>query len=676
LPSAATIHSMLRRCSRLLLGATSLTTTAIVQAEVEEPATEVLVRANSVDRRSARDETVHSTVLRREDIDQPGTSTATAIGRAPSAQLQRSGSDAETATASLRGTTSAQLPVYLGPFALNDELTGSVDLSLVPLFFIDRIEIYRGHAPSFVDRLGLGGAVVLEPKLPKRPEAYAGATLGSYGASTLYAGASTGNDHAGNLIAAERSTAANNYPYWDNRGTVMDTTDDRRVLRSNADAETVQFWNSGYYRPRPSTRLRWLLHGLRREQGVTGLSIIPARHARASTQRELAAITATLPCRSEVAPAACRVELLSQLQRTTLSLSDPGYELGYGTNHIDSQSMQSSERLRIEHRVLPELSLGWLLGADLGSLEITNAGSEGLTARRRSGLVGLNVDLSLSPAVSFLALGRVSAEHTVAEGTAARMQQMPSGRLGMRTRLSEGLTLRANVGHYARLPTLGQLYGASASLRGNPDLLAEQGLSEDLGLAWNFTKGSLRATTEAVIYHQRTRNLVAWRRSSFGQIRPYNVGQARLIGAELFAGLVLMRSLRLEGTLGVLDPRDITPSRVYTNDILPYRSRLSGNLRFEAGLPQENTIRGLRTAAVGLTVSGQSSRYIVPAGNAVIPSSTTVALDGRLAFFAVPLLLRASVMNLFDRQTFDLLGMPLPGRSCFVGAEVNLDLSP
>lgn len=664
----------MRRRTRVLFPTLGLLSVGVAQAQGQEPTTEVIVRGNLLDRRSPRDETVNSTVLRPDDLSQPGASTASVVARVPGAQVQRSGASAESASLSLRGTTSAQLPVYLGPLLLNDELTGTADLSLVPLFFIERIEVYRGHAPGFADRLGLSGAVVIEPHLPKRPVAYAGTTFGSYGANATYAGAAVGNEQSSNLVAIQRTTAANDYPYWNNGGTVTEAADDRRVLRQNADAETLEFWNTGHYRPTASARLRWLLHGLRREQGVTGLSIIPARHARAKTQRELGAITATMACRSTRPDDDCSVELQSQWQHVSFGLDDPFLELGYGAARVDSTSTRASERLRVTHRVLPEWSLGWLLGTDIGALDWVSRGDAGLHAQRRSGLLGLNSNIRVGSNLTVVTLGRLSMDQTVADEATGTWQSSSSGRLGMSYAFSPGFTALVNVGSYGRNPTLAELYGTSTSLRGNRELRAERGISQDLGITWQWSKGTLHGNMEAIAYHQRNVDLVAWQRTSFGQVRPYNVGRARLVGAELSTGVGWTQSLSLEGSLGLLDPRDTTPTRTSANDILPYRSRLSGHLRFDARLPRSIKVPGVRAAGIGATAQHRSSRYAVPAGNAVLPSTTTFELDGRLTLVAIPVTLRGSILNLFDRQNYDLLGMPLPGRCYFVGAELNLEL--
>ncbi|HEY5956978.1 MAG TPA: TonB-dependent receptor plug domain-containing protein, partial [Polyangiaceae bacterium] len=204
-----------------LVGVCAMPEAAMAQAISTQPQ-EVVIQASPIDRHSARDPAASSTVLRRSDLDQPGASAATILMKTPGAQLQRSGANSETANVSLRGTTSAQLPVYLGQVLLNDELTGTADLSTVPLFFIERVEIYRGHAPGFVDRLGLGGAIVLEPKRPNGTRVVTASSIGSFGARSTALALSTGNAAVGAALGIERTSAKNDYSYWHNGGTALD----------------------------------------------------------------------------------------------------------------------------------------------------------------------------------------------------------------------------------------------------------------------------------------------------------------------------------------------------------------------------------------------------------------------------------------------------------------------
>src|SRR5688500_262320 len=113
------------------------------------------------------DPTLASTVISGADLERAGASSAEILSRVPGVQVNRTGAQSDLATASIRGADAAQVPVYLAGIRLNDDVSGTADLSTVPLFMIERVEVYRGNAPLKSDRLGLGGAIFFWPRLPR-----------------------------------------------------------------------------------------------------------------------------------------------------------------------------------------------------------------------------------------------------------------------------------------------------------------------------------------------------------------------------------------------------------------------------------------------------------------------------------------------------------------------------
>ena len=185
-------------------------------------------------------------------------------------------------------------------------------------------------------------------------------------------------------------------------------------------------------------------------------------------------------------------------------------------------------------------------------------------------------------------------------GTSASTPHMcdrfdPSGRVGLQLG-GPKLQLLTNVGRYVRVPTLGELYGISAVVRGNDALVAEQGVTGDVGVRaasgrWGAVDGVFVDTFAFMRYAD---DLVAWRRSSLGYVRPYNVGRARISGVEALTAAEAASFVRVEVALTLLDPRDITEGRTTVNDILPFRSRLVASPALEL------RTRGLASAGIQL----------------------------------------------------------------------------
>jgi vitamin B12 transporter len=623
-----------------------------------EPEIEVVVRGESS---SSRDPTAASTVVRREALRRPGAAAADVIASAPGVQLARTGSSADLATASIRGASSAQTPVYLSGIRLNDDLTGTADLSQVPLWMLDRIEVFRGNAPFEADRLGIGGAIFFEPSLPSRPRIGGGIEIGSFGALAGFVGGALADDGAGSLVGLRQERADNDFEYTDDRGTLADPNDDRRVRRQNADHDSTDAWAIGRWRIGPGgARMTLVTNAFRREQGVTGLGVIPALSARASVQRFLAGVSAGAPCR-----AGCELWLSSSLLESQHDVRDPAGELGLAAPEVVS----SGRRFVQEARIAQQLGEGWRLRAGIGQelelLRVDAIGVSELAARRAATRATLAVQREAG-ALLVHGLGALECHGTSGPDGADRCGAfVPSGRVGVAVRASEHLMLLANAGRAVRVPTLGELYGVSPAVRGNSELSPETSVSADVGVR----AGAGRVSAEAHAFSRWVNDLMAFRRSGFGYVRPFNVGTARVLGAELFATADAGDHVRAEVALTALDPRDTSDDRQLTNDLIPYQSRLVATARSELYARRPLGDGALERVALGGRVSHRSSRVADAAGLIVLDAQTTFDLDLTALLLSERIALRAAIQNLFDARRFDVLGFPLPGRSYHAAAE-------
>ena len=200
---------------------------------------------------SSRDPTAASTVVAAEELKQPGATSADVLARVPGVQVAQTGADADLATAAIRGASSSQTPVYLAGVRINDDVTGTADLSTIPLWMMHRAEVFRGNAPLGADRLGLGGAVFFEPRLPRRHEAAAGIGAGSFGARSAWLALSAAAADSSAMLALRRDVADNDYPFVHDNGTRAVTADDRELRRSNAEHGATDAWVIGRHRLGP-----------------------------------------------------------------------------------------------------------------------------------------------------------------------------------------------------------------------------------------------------------------------------------------------------------------------------------------------------------------------------------------------------------------------------------------
>ena len=608
---------------------------------------------------------VASSRVTRERLAAPAVRAPDVLRSEVGVQIAESGGLGAPATASIRGATAAQTPVYLSGVRLNDQVGGAADLSTIPLWLIERVDVYRGNAPFEADEMGIGGAILFEPKRPRRPEAAAGATLGSFGTRQGFGYFAAGSDKAGVLVGLSAERADNDYRFDDDRGTLFQSADDERRARANADSRLRDAWLLARARPSQRSRIELTLNNVSREQGVPKLALVPSRSARAELARTLGALTTRLGLG---ASGQQLLTLRTSVLNGSTEIHDPARELGTLSRETELTGRRLEQRAALE---LPLVARFKLALATSGSVETLRRADDAATTSAKATTLGgaTRVDWQLFPNASLFGLVAAQCRSTEPSGHAGCEHVEPTGRLGAGLR-GKGYTLFANLSRYQRQPTLGELYGAGILVRGNAGLRPELGLSADVGARAVLRGGGFGLHAEASGFVRSASDLVAYARAAQGYVVPINVGRARVAGLELGVGGRAFEHVELGCNVTLLDPRDTTAERRLQNDFLPFMSRLvlAPRLLLTTG---ELAGHALNQAELAADLTYLSNRFADAAGLIVIPDQTTLGVTGAASWFSGSIVSRVRLANLLDTQRFDVVGYPLPGRSVYVSLEVH-----
>jgi iron complex outermembrane receptor protein len=619
-------------------------------AAAEGPALEVEVKGEPAARSGKRDPSGASQVVRDERLRAPGASAADVLAQIPGVQVARAGAESDLATASIRGATSAETPVYFAGVRVNDDTTGAADLSLLPLWMIQRVEVYRSGAPFDADRLGPGGAIFFEPVLPKSPRVGAGLGAGSFGELSTWVAGAAGDERAAATVAFRRRSATNDYPYVDGGGA---------HTRTNADFASYDLLSTARVQVGRAS-IRTVASALSREQGVAGLSVIPARAARARVSRMLAAATVSSPC---AAGDRCALELQTSVLLSKSEVRDPLHEIGLVLPFAASAGARLVESARLRYHVTDRIVLLGSLSQEIEQLRIDEPRDALLRARRAATRPAVSAVVDVTPALQLNALAALEYHATQATGEGAHTSAAePTARAGARLRIAEGVDLLANAGRYARVPTLGELYGTSAVVRGNADLAPERGYLADAGARLSFSRPSVELYADVFGFARFASDLIAFRVSGLHFVRPYNVASARVLGVEVAGGAKLWSHARAELALTVLDPRDTSAGRTTANDLLPFRSRLVATPSIELYAGPWPAL-ALERASVTARVAYSTAHNADPAALVTIPAQASLDLELSLSFWKGRLAARVAVTDVFDANRYDLVNLPLPRRS-------------
>lgn len=664
-----------------------------LRASADEPALEVSV-AGERSPTASRHEASSAYVLRRERLLAPGLSVADALAATPGVQVARTGASADLATASVRGATSAELPVYLAGVRLNDDVTGTADLSTVPLALLDRVELVRGAGPLVADRAGVAGALFLEPRLARRTRAEALFGAGSFGAASAQLTVGAASRRARSLASLRVERSDNDYAYLDDRGTLASAADDRLLVRRNADAKSVD--TLGVTRVELAARARLsLVHGaVAREQGVTGLGVIPASQTRSLLWRGLVGARLELSCArrpvGDEPERACRLELVSTGLAAAQRLDDPASELGLLARQVKTAGARTSHALRFDGELVPgTLRLVTSSTLELEGLEVHRDGAFTTGAERLASKTSAALRGALGRHVLVSGQGGLECHQTSSRGAAPGAAPLasagcgvlePTGRLALELAPREWLGLTLAGGRAVRVPTLGELFGTSAIVRGNPELRASSALSAELGVRARGG-GVLRGSADLVGFARLSSDQVAYRRSSLGVVRPYNVGRSRVLGLE--GALRGELGPTLEGPFvaaslvaTLLDPRDDTPERLTTNDLLPFQATAVVTPELELTLHCDRVplCRPLRPTLARASLLGRfhyrGARVADPAGLVGLAEQRVFDVEARVHLSRPEVAVRVALSNVGDEPRQDVVGFPLPGRALHASLEV------
>lgn len=618
---------------------------------------------------------VASSTLRRSRLDQAGVEAGDVLREAPGVQVSESGGLGAPTTANIRGATASQTPVFLGSVRINDEVGGVANLDEVPVFLVDRIEVFRSHAPPVLSAPSIGGAILFVPRRPKKDETLVNVFGGSWGLRGAEGAVALTSSQRAVLSGFSVKAADNDYPFNNSKGTLFTGEDDTVAKLENADSEQKSFWMFARERQAAAELELFVMH-TDREQGAPKLALTPSESARAAFSRDLFALTSRVPV------PAWRGDIHAVTSATAAQtiLNDPEQELGLLSSRVQTSGKRIEQVVDASQRIGELWTLRQQISVSNEQLRRESVNQE-LVAQRFSTRMALSGEISFPSKASLSALGALRCFDTGQSDLTACDEKAPDAQATLAYSPGD-FSVSATGGHYYRIPTLSELFGSSLLVRGNPKLTVERGRSAEAVVRYQRSRSGLDPSfwVELSPFARVSESLIVYVRSAQGYLLPRNLGSARTLGLEFSSGGRPLSGVLLEGHLSLLDPRDTSPDRVVNNDVLPFRSRAVGFARAEVEIP----LRALseRYPRIGSQVSYQSSRYADPAGLGVIPAQSSWDATLEVPISIGPghvdlkeggalVLWRTRAANLLGAERFDVIGYPLPGRSLFTSLEIT-----
>ncbi len=607
--------------------------------------------------------------------DEPGQrDLAEILGRTAGFQVRRYGGLGFAAVPSLRGSSAAQIRIFIDGLPLNDAQSGTVDLSLLPVERFSQANIHRGVLPGGLGGMGGAGAVNLITKT-KANGLDAGVFMGGFGnlGGRLTWGLSNDDETRSVLLMAHGRRADNDYEYLDHNQTFDTATDDTTRLRKNAWFEEWGLWGSGNMEAGP-VKLQASGGWFRKDGGRPGPINYPSESATVRMDRADGQLNVRLPGQISLEMATARVQQF---------LFDPNTEIDNGfSGDIRSLSTDLTGRLSWSPSIyLADSAENILSRVDLvAGVERRNQwykqwyGDDADPTRNRqtdSAFASLavalfNDRLQVTPAWRYqrnkddfppLPFPRWMPEEEGAENI--RDDISPS--LGLVWEVERDTWfVEAHAGRSVRVPTWVELFGHRGGIDGNRTLKPEEITAADLALVWQYSPDF---STRLTLFLAETDETIIFIQNSPGTSHAQNIGATRNHGLEWESHMGLPYHLRLQANATFQDPVDDGEQPEYQGKQLPYLSNIEAHLRLS---------RPVGLWRPWLEVTFENERYRDRINTDLIQAPARTLWNVGLTRLLGPRLeISAEVINLTDDRTNDVVQFPLPGRTWQVALSLN-----
>lgn len=566
---------------------------------------------------------------------------------APGASIHSLGGPGQAATLSLRGATADESLILLDGIPLQGVGGGAVDLATIPATLLDRLVVTRGVLGAQFGAGALGGVVELVPHAARgAASGHAQVAAGSFGTVQVAADATAPVADGGVVIGVQGDRTAGDFDYARQLTPGIPAAPYFGYTRSNADA----LRGSALLRiaqPVRAGEFSAIVQASAGDRGLPGPSNAVTTRSRERDETGLAGLGLS----GALGEGSWTVRAWGRLDRILLEGVQPFGDCADGDPGCPRVDQRGSG-LRTEGEARVPVGARHLLSVTLsGGEDRVHGGGAGVHARALVSAaarddVAIAQGLSLHPAVR---LDRIGNETGVSPALSAAWAPRPGG----------PLTLRAGWGLSFRAPTFNELYLQTGAIAPNPDLRPERAWSADAGAT--FRSGATQIS--AAVFWSSYRDLIVYELNpSANQVKPLNVGRARIFGAELQASLPLPHGFSAEAAYTWLRSVNERPG-ARQDAQLAYRPPHELRLRLAH---RSDRLEGY--AESSFTSATPRNDY----GTASLPAQL-VFNAGIGARAAGPLWVDLEVKNLLDDQTLeDLFQYPLPGRSIAVIARVRL----
>lgn len=552
-------------------------------------------------------------------------------------------------TISLRGSNAEQVLVLLDGQRLNNPQTGQIDLSMISLEEIERVEILRGGSSAMYGADAIGGVINMITGKDRQLDglgASFGVLGGSFNTRSLNTSVDINKKWLNGAVTYKHLRSDGDFTYTDQKGIEQTRTNNDIISHNVFSTLDFQFGKSSY-----RTDLDFSYGYYTSERGSPGSIDTLGFGSETARQWDTRQQVQTM----------LNGKIFSPLHRYHIqgfwNWNKTRFEEPEGFFATDTRSKSGNYGLETYVRsvILPHHSLTYGLGFReewMNSNEFPENHDRNLyyffiqdEMQFSSKIKESPMSVEIIPALRY---DRYS-------DFGSRWSPKIGGSLSLGSEWQT--TLKSNAGWNFRAPTFNELYWPTKTWgSGNPDLKPENGFDWDLGLNFRYPR-FFNFAFDIVYFDIRMNDLIQWQTDSLFFSMPVNISKARNRGLEINSSIQLVENmLELIGNYTYLDARNKSDGE-YNNKFLVYRSPHNFNLTINWQWKYLSFAYDFRYVSRRFSDVENSSKFELKSYNI---SDLTLCFNQR--YDKLQPTLTFQIRNIFNESYQIIRSYPLPGR--------------
>ena len=585
----------------------------------------------------------------------------------PGVEIQSTGGAGSSKKISIRGSEANQVLVLLDGVKINNQLSGSADLSQIPTNIIERIEIYEGGSSPKFGNGAIGGTINIITKNQFSNKVKLNTSIGSYGYWQVEPIISGSFGNVSYYLSYNRIRSSNNYSYT-YKNNAAKLTDD---IRLNSDFQSDVFFSKINYRFDDNTISINAQH-FNSDRGIPGGIFSLTPYARSKNYNNTLGLNYTgnfkkVNVKTDFIYSASTTNYTNLFPDTVKPKFKrmPKYQYEYNVKNL------------VGNFNLIYIPANWYnltAGYSIKSLDyndknfrptllspINNAEdfSQGIFLHQelKKDFNRYNLQLVLTPIIRYDVI-------KLRDKKINRDEDKWSPGIGFYMSLGKKnkFSIRTNFSKSFRMPTFADLFYQDIRVEGKASLLPETGKNSEITLrAETNSWGKLAG--EFTIFKNAIDNLIVWKLGSFEVFRPFNT-DAVINGKQYNLEFTTPDDfLSLSAAHTELKPLNKNNNTTTFNKIIPYKPLASTKVKI--GLKYKTLRLSLFYRAVG-------KRYVTEANTIEMPPYKLIDanLSWEIKFNKVKFLSKLSVTNITNEKYQIIRNYPLPLREWRMGISI------